>query len=510
MAGSLRIALIHLDVHYKEPEYNRKNLVLLAMEAVWKEADIILTTELPVSGYSFTSREDISDYVETDEGATVVKLAALAKEYSKYVGIGLAERGRNTGIHYNSAVMIGPDGRQVCKYRKINAEIRWACPGDPKQEGFFDTPWGRMGILICSDTYHGLFPRSMALKGADLLWAPANWPPGGIDPKEVWRARVLENGFYLAACNRTGKDRIMDCRGAVSCVYSPQGIPLFTGSSEHSTVFIIDLPLDESGKLTGILRRQRLASRTPALYGPIYLDHHAVHDLTAHYELPDPGPLQVHCVVFNEKSNIIERLQYEVLNLTGRKPALFVLPPVSEKTVDPASLQSLATRHDIAICATVAGLDDVRTCTMWTAQGRTEMRLKETGGGDEGHSFPVMNYGSAKITMAPLHCFSHPELAVSFSKLGCDLVVLSEESLSDDERLLCSVKTIEGLAVAVCARNGGLVAMVPRGHERWEERSVEGPGVCSFEIDTERTRSKRFQDRQDFELLLEDSTSPIQ
>ena len=78
-----------------------------------------------------------------------------------------------------------------------------------------------MGILVCSYTYYGLFARSMALKGVDFLWVPANWPPVGIDALEVWNARVLENGFFLAACNRTGKDRVMDCRGAVSCVYAP-------------------------------------------------------------------------------------------------------------------------------------------------------------------------------------------------------------------------------------------------------------------------------------------------
>ncbi len=93
-------------------------------------------------------------------------------------------------------------------------------------------------------------------------------------------------------------------------------------------------------------------------------------------------------------------------------------------------------------------------------------------------------------------------LAVAFAKLGCDLVVLSEDKLSKESRLLCEIKTIEGVAVAVCATNSGLIAMPPVGHYRWEERSTDGPGVCSYEIDIARTRKKRFQDRIDFELLL--------
>ena len=251
MNKSMRIALVHLDVHYKKPERNRGNIFRLNREAALKGADIIFNTELPITGYSFNSREDISEYVETDKGLTVMGLADIAREHSKYIGIGLAERDDTTGIYYNSAVMIGPDGRQICRYRKINAEMRWACPGDPKQENTFDTPWGRMGILICSDTYYGLFPRSLALKAVDLLWVPANWPPGDMDAKEVWKARVLENGFFLAACNRSGTDRIMNCRDAISCIYAPEGREIFSASSEGSNVFIVDLPLDEKGKLRG-------------------------------------------------------------------------------------------------------------------------------------------------------------------------------------------------------------------------------------------------------------------
>ena len=279
MDNSIRIALIHLNVHYKKPEINRSNLFRFNLEAALQEADIILNTELSVAGYSFNSREDISEYVETGTGLTVMGLADIARQHSKYIGIGLAERDDTTGIYYNSAIMIGPDGRQICRYRKINAEIRWGCPGHSKQENTFDTPWGRVGILICSDTYYGLFPRSMALKGVDLLWVPANWPPEGIDAKEVWRARVLENGFFLAACNRSGKDRIMNCRDAISCVYDPQGREIFSASSEESSVFFADLPLDENGKLRGVLHGEKLENRTPVRYAPIYLDLRQVDDL---------------------------------------------------------------------------------------------------------------------------------------------------------------------------------------------------------------------------------------
>ena len=98
----------------------------------------------------------------------------------------------------------------------------------------------------------------------------------------------------------------------------------------------------------------------------------------------------------------------------------------------------------------------------------------------------------------------HPEMAVALSKSGCDLVALSEETLNSEIRLLSGVKTTERIAVAVCAGNGASVCMIPEGHQRWEEKSIDSAGLCTYELDTSKTRKKRFQERIDYDLLLRD------
>ncbi len=502
MKRQLRLALVHLEVRYKDLETNRKNILRWNLEAALRGADVILNTEMPLAGYSFLSREDIAGYIEPDTGETVVELARIAREYGKYIGIGLAERDEATGIYYNSAVMIGPNGKPVCKHRKISSEMRWACPGRPTQKSTFETPWGRMGVLICSDTYYGLLPRSLALKGVDLLWVPANWPPGGLDPKELWKARVLENGFFLAACGRSGKDRIMDCREAVSCVYDAEGRELFSSSSSESAVFLVDLPLDDKGKLHGLSRRRKLKTRTPPHYSPIYLDLRLVDDLTGHYGLPEAGPLHVHCIVPGNNSATAESLEKRIKEQGGEAPGLFVFPPLSNDSIDGTRLHELARRCDVALSTALVHEATGRTYVLSTPDIHCEWDPATAEHRDSGFPFPMISYRSAKIGIAPFDSFFHPELAVAFAKLGCDLVVLSEDTLDSDRRLLCEVKTVENVAVAACASNGALVAMVPRGHERWEEQSVEGPGSCSYTVDIHRTRKKRFQDRLDFELLL--------
>ena len=186
---SLKLALLHSAAAHKQTDANRAQLLALFRRACDAGAQLIAAPEMAVSGYSFNSRRDIAPYVETGDGPTLTALAQLTREYGVYACIGLAERDPRTSIFYNSAFALDPQGEVVCRYRKINAEHRWACPGNPLADNTFATPWGRVGLLICSDSYHSLMPRITALRGADLLLIPANWPPTGLDPREIWRAR---------------------------------------------------------------------------------------------------------------------------------------------------------------------------------------------------------------------------------------------------------------------------------------------------------------------------------
>ena len=146
--NKLKIAFIHLNVRHKNPEVNRRNIIELNRKAAKRGADLILNPELAVSGYSFSSRDDIAKYAISKDDWLLTSLSEIAKEHGAYIIIGLAERDNATWIYYNSAIVIDPDGHRICTYRKINAESRWSCPGRADQKGFFDTPWGRAMAFI--------------------------------------------------------------------------------------------------------------------------------------------------------------------------------------------------------------------------------------------------------------------------------------------------------------------------------------------------------------------------
>jgi len=140
MEDYLKIALIHADVRYGDLQFNRRQILEYNRQAAEQGSRIIINTEMGVTGYSFQSREDISGLVITDHDEMIGQLMQIAGKCGAYICFGFAEEDSDSSLYYNTALVIGPVGRIILKYRKINAEARWACPGDPLQNNVFDTP----------------------------------------------------------------------------------------------------------------------------------------------------------------------------------------------------------------------------------------------------------------------------------------------------------------------------------------------------------------------------------
>ena len=497
----MTIALIHFAAEHKAPEANRVALLALNRQAAEAGASLILNTEMAISGYSFDSRADIAPYTETQRGETIRELGALAARFGVYIGVAFAERDPATDIFYNAAFVVGPEGRPVARSRKILAERRWAASGRRTQQATADTPWGRIGIAICADSYNGLITRLIALDGVDLLWIPANWPKmGDLDPVTIWQARALENGYYVAACNRTGIDLTMDCRQAVSAVFDPSGTPLFSGTSPTSRFFLIDIPLDEHGRWAGIRRPERMAARIVDHYRPVYL-RPWVEDLTGFYKLPEPGPIAVNCLVPRPDVDPLALLEQELVGRSDDSAALWVLPEMDGRRAQPAVLADMAKRYRVAVAAafTPATADFRRA--LITPEGIHP--FGDAGASSPGeYPFDIVHFGPVALTMVSADDFVQPEFATAISKLGGDLVILSEARMSSDAFLLSRVKTLAGIAVAACARNGAQITGIQEMHHGWDRQDRSGPGVCAYTLDTRQTRRKRFLETIDFDRLL--------
>ncbi len=494
----LKLALVHLNVRHGEPEQNRNELIAFNTGAAENGAKIIVNTELAVSGYSFSSRNDIASLVESQQGVTIKVLQEVASHYSCFIVLGYAERDDETGIYYNSAAVIGPDGKLLLNYRKITAEVRWACAGAPFQHNTFPTPWGTIGILICSDTYYGAIPRMSSLRGVDLLLVPANWPGGSLDPRELWQARAKENGFFLAACNRSGKDKTMSCEDAYSCVYGANGERILESRSCESDVFYTELPL-EDGKLLS-QREKQLQSRKPSMYAPMYLDMRYATDLTSYYELPEPSEIKVVCRPLHAKELFLDDvLESHIRTYSGEKSDLLIFPVglSDDKEQALSRLSSAAHKHHVDVCA---GVVSERNGSMVIALAEKDGNLSVRS--NENSKLLSVDLDNARVVLAFRDELYHPEMVIASAKQGCDLIVCPASDLDDHDRRVLGARSIEQAALAVSGNSLAFVCQPPEGHYRWAETCADNGAGCSVTLDIGKLRQKKFYERLDYDLLL--------
>jgi predicted amidohydrolase len=129
----------------------------------------------------------------------------LAREFSVSIVAGSivaenprVENGRvvsGRGALYNSSVLFRPDGTAaediVLKAHPIPSETPFTAPAPATRIPTFATPAGRLGILICADSWHPDAYRTLKERGAELVAVPAFLQPDGAWG-QPWRGYVTE------------------------------------------------------------------------------------------------------------------------------------------------------------------------------------------------------------------------------------------------------------------------------------------------------------------------------
>ena len=273
-AVTFKIAGIQMLPRMTENEFNLDQ-ILGYLEIVAKEgAKLAVFPECALCGYCFESLQEALPYAEPIPGPSTLSVATLCKKLDVHAVFGLLEREGNR--IFNAAVLIGPQGI-VGKYRKIHLPglgvDKFVQAGDL---GFpvYETALGRIGLNIC---YDGAFPegsRVMALKGADLIVLPTNWPTGAEEFAEyLINARGLENNIFYAAVNRVGVERGFRFIGR-SRIVDVHGKTLALATAEQEEVLYADIdPLKAREKrivrVPGKHEIHRFKDRRPEYYGEI-------------------------------------------------------------------------------------------------------------------------------------------------------------------------------------------------------------------------------------------------
>lgn len=260
----MRVATVQTDPVFGAREENVREA--LSMMATTK-ADLYVLPELFATGYNFIDTDEARALSEPfDRGYTCREVSRFARESACFVVFGFVEA--HEGDFYNSAALIGPKGAMGL-YRKIHLFDREKLFFKPGDLGFpvFDTPVGRIGLMICFDWYFPESARTLALKGAQLIAHPANLIlancPDGM------RTRCLENRVFAATANRMGTEQ----RGEKSLTFigrsqitSVRGEILHRSTPDEPEIFAVDIETGEADDKHLNERNDLFGDRRPEWY----------------------------------------------------------------------------------------------------------------------------------------------------------------------------------------------------------------------------------------------------
>lgn len=190
---------------------HRQALEVYIRQAAARGAEMVVTPEFSIVGYpdipelppeedEYQNPEQLAPYTETVPGPTTAYFGNLARELHVFLHVGFAERDEATGKFYNTIVALNPQGEIAAKYRKMNlyeGERRFLEPGT--QPTTYESPFGRVGIMICADVY-SRFPAEVYRRaGVNVLALSTSWAQLNTGMSYFTRAAAANRAYMLAA-----------------------------------------------------------------------------------------------------------------------------------------------------------------------------------------------------------------------------------------------------------------------------------------------------------------------
>jgi 5-aminopentanamidase len=273
------VAAAQIEPKLAEPERNLEACLARLEEAAAAGAELLVLPECAIPGYMFESAEEALPFAEEVPGPSSEVLERESRRLGMHVVCGLLER--DGDALRNAAVLVGPDGL-IGTYRKTHLPFlgvdRFVVPGD--ELSVYDTPLGRIGVEICYDLRFPEVTRTLALKGADIVAHPTNFPMAAkIQTELITVARAAENRIYLLTANRVGKERSGEFCGW-SQIVDPYGKRLAEAGETEEALLVADVDVekarDKDYVIPGEYELYLFGHRRPELYGALVEETQAV------------------------------------------------------------------------------------------------------------------------------------------------------------------------------------------------------------------------------------------
>jgi predicted amidohydrolase len=268
MSRNIRFAAIQIaaaDIEQHQGTLARS--LALIDQAASAKAQLIALPECTYPGYFLRSPDTPARLGALSGPEAVETYARKARQHRVHLAVGLAYL-EDDGSISNSAVLIGPDGREIGRYSKSllwHFDNQWFRCG--RDYPVFDTELGRIGIFICADGRQPEIARAICLQEPDLVLDLTAWVSWGRDPvgltssqpDRLLPVRAMENGVWIAAAGKTGEEAASIIYCGSSCLIAPSGEVIQRASSHSEEVAVWDIPIERPAT--------PLIERRPELYG---------------------------------------------------------------------------------------------------------------------------------------------------------------------------------------------------------------------------------------------------
>jgi nitrilase len=215
--NTVKVAVIQAAPVIMDKDATVSKALSLMEEAAGKGAKIVLFPEAFIPAYprglSFGTvigsrdprgRKDFFRYFDNSvavPGETTEVLGQAARKHGIYLVMGVIEK--EGGTLYCTILYFGPDGTLLGKHRKLkptgSERIVWG-EGDGSTLTVIDTPYAKMGGLICWENYMPLARTAIYGKGTQIYLAPT------ADSREEWQSTIrhiaLEGRCFVLSCNQ--------------------------------------------------------------------------------------------------------------------------------------------------------------------------------------------------------------------------------------------------------------------------------------------------------------------
>ncbi len=251
----IRLAVAQIDTVLGDLDANLEKHLAKIDEAVQAKADLVVFPELSLTGYAL---QDLTSAVARPASAedpmfeSLLEASRNVDVLAGFVQLDSRNRFFNSAAYLSKGEILHVHQKVYLPTYGLFDEGRFFALGDSIRA--FDTPLGRVGVLICEDFWHASPPYLLWLDGADILLFMSASPGRGLDSEEALEsARWVEHVAqayaslftnFVANVGRVGFEDGLGFWGG-SVVFDPHGELVARGPFHEEHLFVAELDLNQ-------------------------------------------------------------------------------------------------------------------------------------------------------------------------------------------------------------------------------------------------------------------------